>query len=331
MWARHLGYMVEEGAIDSRPLQEINVQGWTPQASLSPVVRDISLPQGFRYCSDHPKSVYTKLIADMAERKNLSIADLLAAQVGFTKADPLWEPYAIFPVLDYGRTVYYQGRTYDDIPGQSTKRFPGRREALYGARYWVYGIDDLRRDKTPVAVVVESILNVLSLRRFMRENKLKGVTPVCVFKHYISGWQAQKLLELPFLHEVCLLYDHDATRDAWAKAPKISDRIDVSVAEMPPGPGGKKNDPNDDVVTAWQSFLDRRHVDALAPTSALKSPELFTPHEIEPGITALSDPLDPERLQTLLPPPSGPNARTSSSQHEHQKDIWRSRRPETGG
>jgi hypothetical protein len=35
------------------------------------------------------------------------------------------------------------------------------------------------------------------------------------------------------------------------------------VAEMPPGPGGKKNDPNDDPETAWRVFTERKLSDGL--------------------------------------------------------------------
>jgi uncharacterized protein YbaA (DUF1428 family) len=89
-----------------------------------------------------------------------------------------------------------------------------------------------------------------------------------VFKHYLSTPQASKLVELPYVEEVCLLYDHDATRSAWAKAPRISNRIEVTVAQMPPGPGGAKNDPNDDVVTAWQVYEKRQRADMLSTNLA---------------------------------------------------------------
>lgn len=281
-WARRLGYVLDEdtGDAGSRNLDEINMFS-VEQRQTEAVVKDIALPAGFRWCSDYPHSIYTALIGEMAERKNLTLQDLLQAQVGFTKDDPKWEPYALFPVLDYGHVVYWQGRTYVDPPGQSTKRFPDRREAPYGAKYWVYGIDNLRKERSPIVIVVESILNVLSLRRFIREHRLAGVTPVCVFKHYLSAPQARKLLQLDFVREICLLYDHDATRSAWDKSVRLVAKVRTSVAQMPPGPGGQKNDPNDDVVAAWNAFEHRVRADRL--TTALAAGFAPAPKKLVPA------------------------------------------------
>jgi hypothetical protein len=295
-WLHFLGYAVEEGETPSKALDQMDLQPWAPQAKQSVIVRDIPLPLGFHRCADYPRSVYTQLIGEMAVRKHLQLEDFIAVGVGFTLDDPKWEPYAIFPVFDYGRTVYWQGRTYDDVPGESTKRFPNRTEAPYGAKYWVYGIDELRESKTPVVLVVESILNVLSLRRYMREKGCSGVTPVCVFKHYLSTPQARKIFDLPFVKEVCLLYDHDATLSAWQRSPRVSDRGLVTVAQMPPGFGGAKNDPNDDPAAAWKVFKARVRADRLNSTLALGFDK---PSAIKPIRTSvLESPLD--RLQTIL-------------------------------
>ncbi len=269
-WARYLGYEVhdEGGVAQARPIEELVFDPRRDRSNALPIVASVPLPKGFAYCKDRPKSVYTELIGEMAERKNLTLDELVQAQVGFTKLDPKWEPYAIFPCFEYGQVVYYQGRTYVDVPGESTKLFPSRREVQYGAKYWVYGIDELREAQAPIAIAEESILNVLSLRKFMREHKLSGAVPVCVFKHYISKPQARKLMNLPFLKEICLLYDHDATDSSWEKSPLIADKVRVTVAEMPPGPGGAKNDPNDDVETAWQVFEERQQADAVTSLSA---------------------------------------------------------------
>ena len=182
--------------------------------------------------------------------------------------------------------VYYQGRTYVDVPRESTKRFPTREECPNSSKFWIYNIDELRKTGG-IALAMESILNVLTMRRFFRENGITGIVPVCIFKHYLSKPQARKILEVPNLKEICLLYDHDATRLAWEKTPMLSDRVSVTVAEMPPGPGGEKNDPNDDPVAAWAAFEARERSDALSilryklelerPAST-ERPLLSTPH-----------------------------------------------------
>jgi len=258
-WAKFLGYAVSDGnAVQAEPLEDINLEAQHDEETPLPLAKEVRLPHGFTYCHEQPRSVYTALIGEMAERKNLTIEDLMEAKVGFTKDDPKWEPYAIFPTFEYGRVVYWQGRTYCDVPGESTKRFPGREEVPNGAKYWIYGIDQLRSSKSEIVLVMESILNVLSMRRFFREQAITNITPVCVFKHYLSKPQARKLIEISSIKEICLLYDHDATRSSWEKSPMVSDRITVTVAEMPPGRGGEKNDPNDDPTAAWEAFEQRQ-------------------------------------------------------------------------
>lgn len=293
-WARWLGYLVEEdGVVQASPLEEIDLEPDYDRSAALPVVADIKLPEGFTYCHAKPDSVYTELIAEMAERKHLTIEDLMEAKVGFTKVDLKWEPYAIFPCFEYNHVVYYQGRTYVDVPGEPTKLFPNRQEAPFGAKYWIYGIDELRAAQCKVAIAVESILNVLSMRKFMREHRLTGAVPVCVFKHYLSGPQAKKLMRLPFLEEICLLYDHDATASSWEKSPVIADRVRVTVAEMLPGPGGEKNDPNDDPATAWEVFAKRKRSDALTALVA-KTSGNFANHAKRPETsTPRPPPIDP--------------------------------------
>lgn len=264
-WARFLGYdIAESGSAQAQPLEELDLNATRDEDLPLPVVRDVQMPLGFTYCHARPRDYYTTLIAEMAERKHLSIEDLFEAKVGFTKIDPKWEPYAIFPCFEYDRRVYWQGRTYVDVPDESTKRFPGRNEVPNGAKYWVYGINELRDSRAQIVLVMESILNVLSMRRFLREENITNVSPVCVFKHYLSKPQAKKLTTIPSLREICLLYDHDATRSSWEKSPMITNRmLRVTIAEMPPGPGGEKNDPNDDPAAAWAAFEARQTSDAL--------------------------------------------------------------------
>jgi hypothetical protein len=263
-WAKFLGYdITDDGTTQAQPLEELDLNATRDEDLPLPVVRDVRLPLGFTYCHERPRDIYTTLIGEMAERKHLAIEDLFEAKVGFTKVDPKWEPYAIFPCFEYDRVVYWQGRTYVDVPGESTKRFPGRDEVPNGAKYWIYGINELRESRAEIALVMESILNVLSMRRFFREHQITNIAPICVFKHYLSKPQAKKLLAVPALKEICLLYDRDATRASWEKSPMISDRKMVTIAEMPPGPGGEKNDPNDDPVAAWAAFEARQTSDAV--------------------------------------------------------------------
>jgi hypothetical protein len=257
-WARRLGHEIDDKKVPAQDINEVDLNFEKPRTDDMPIVADIPLPRGFRLCSKYPKSVYTSLIAEMAEAKNLTLEDLMAINVGFTKDSPKWEPYAIFPSYEYGRVVYYQGRTYVDGEG-GTKKFPSRTEVPYGMKYWVYGIDEAREAK--VVVVVESILNVLSLRREFRKRKMQDFETVCVFRHGLSSYQAKKIRQLPHIKEAVLLFDHDATRRTWEKVPALVNHINLSVAPMPAGPGGDKNDPNDDPEGALWAIKHRQPAD----------------------------------------------------------------------
>lgn len=254
-WARALGYQFTS-ATDVSQVDFADLEAAKPEAFYLPVPRSVALPKGFTLLSEEPKSVYARCIAEMAERKNLSREDFLSAKVGFTREDPLWEPFAIFPVVDGKEVPYYQGRTYVDIPGETTKKFPSRKIIPYGATFWVYNINQLRYTHAPIVLVVESILNVLSLKRKLKELGRKDVVPVAVFKHHVSRYQFARLMACKDVKEICFLFDHDAIDITWRmQLPAIGRRI--SIAEMPAAPDNKKLDPNDDVDTAMEVFERR--------------------------------------------------------------------------
>lgn len=256
-WCRALGHQLAHGGDFAAVNLDSLFEEKKPELQV-PIVSEIPLPEGFTSIKSQPKSVYTRLISEMAIRKNLIKEDFLEANVGFTRVDPKWESFAIFPVTEYARTVYYQGRTYVDVPGESTKLFPSRKECRFGASNFVYNIDVLRDTKAPIAIVVESILNVLSLRWKLRELGITEVVPVCVFKHYISEVQMRKLLRISSLKEICVIFDYDAIDKTWDMLKSLGHRIKMTIAEMPYQEGNKKLDPNDDVEGAIRAFDTRK-------------------------------------------------------------------------
>lgn len=257
-WARRLGYHFSNGNDATSHLSLKELFNIKPEVrSILPVVAEVKLPDGFEYCQDSMASVYTRLIGEMAVRKNLVLEDLIEARVGFTRSHPAWEPFAIFPVFEYDTVVYYQGRTYVDEPDVKTKKFPSNNEVKYGARYWVYNIDEAMKKKARKIIVVESILNVLSLRWYLREQGVSDIVPVAAFKHSVSFEQFYKLSKMHHVEEVCLLFDHDAIKESWNDARKFTNRFKLTVAEMPEGTDNKRLDPNDDVALAWKVYQDR--------------------------------------------------------------------------
>lgn len=258
-WAQALGYrfVSDDDGFSSTPVEEILYEP-EPQASIVPVLQKIDLPAGYTPIARRPDSIYTKLITKMARRKNLDYADFVEAKVGYTMDNPRWEPHAIFPVYEYDYCVYYQGRTYVDVPGESTKCFPSRNEVKWGAGYWVYNINAVRETSPEIVVVVESILNVLSLRRKLRELGWNTVVPVCVFKHHISAVQVIKLMRCKGVKEFCLLFDHDAIATTWKQVGHLCNKVAVTVAEMPMKDGNEKLDPNDDVEAAIVAIEKRQ-------------------------------------------------------------------------
>jgi hypothetical protein len=106
-------------------------------------------------------------------------------------------------------------------------------------------------------VVVESILNVLSLQRRLAELGLREYVPVCVFKHALSRVQHRKITRSRRLAEFCFLFDFDATSAAWRACGSVDDLLRVSVAEMP-DLGNPTLDPNDNVDAAIEALQRRR-------------------------------------------------------------------------
>jgi hypothetical protein len=229
--------------------------------ALTPV-QVVALPEGFRLLSKNRSSCYWRFCREMAERKHLSVEDLEEAGAGFTR-EGAWEPYCIFPVYEGVRCAYYQGRTYSDDGFDSTKRFPSKQVVRYGPSYWVYNLDALASKEVELVVIVESILNVLSLRRRLRELDFGPViAPVCVFSHRLSAAQVAKLRRYKHIKEFCLLFDSDSTVLAEQTALNLGMAMRITVARMPSGinaDGSPRytNDANDDVDTALQAVAGR--------------------------------------------------------------------------
>lgn len=265
-WARWLGYAVDDSGTPMLSLDELlNLLDAPKSTSVIPVINEISLPGDFHSCFDNPDSVYTRHIGQMAKRKNLMPEDLVNAGVGYSTSDTAWQWFAIFPVLEYGRLVYFQGRTYwddmtseDDMKKSPTKKFPSRQEAPLSSKYWIYGIDEIDQDGVDTVIVVESILNVLSLKKKLADLGVTNMVPICVFKHSVSKTQFLKLLRFKNIKEAILLFDFDAIDLSWKDAKRIDDLIRVSIAEMPYAEGAPKIDPNDDVDAAWSAIGKRK-------------------------------------------------------------------------
>jgi hypothetical protein len=258
-WAKFLGYEVD-GSLGGAGIDEVEgmLKLLEPKREvITPVATGVQLPKGFTLLSKEPHGVYTDAIESMANRKNLELHDFVEVGAGFTRYGA-WEPYCVFPVYEFGRLVYYQGRTYAESPGERSKKFPSRKELPLGARYWVYNIDALADPGVTSALVVESILNVLSLKKEFKALGIKHVVPIAVFKHKVSRPQFAKILRFSNLKELCLLFDRDATALSWQSAPQIINRIRLTVAEMPYVAGKKTLDPNDDVVAAVEAFRSRK-------------------------------------------------------------------------
>ena len=262
-WAARMGYDFDMSNMDLYETRQIDdLFGdldsiYATKRSVIAYVNDVKLPNGFIPLSDDPNCGYARLIEKMAIRKNLDLETFIQAGAGFTRDEPYWEPFCIFPVYEWGKVVYYQGRTYTDpkpdpVTGKkpSTKQFPSRRDIKLGSRYWVYNIDKLRK-RGRIAIVVESIFNVLSLERALGPDT--DIIPVAIFKHKISPEQQAKILTANGVEELCLMFDPDAISSSWESCSKLANLLKVTVADkMPEGV-----DPNDDVQEALRCF-DRR-------------------------------------------------------------------------
>jgi len=221
------------------------------------IVTEVKLPSGFMPLTRDGRDGYHRMAAGMARRKKLTLEALVDAGAGVAPGNYRWEPYVIFPVWEWGRVVYYQGRTLIDPFEGETKQFPSRSELPRGSRYWIYGIDELRRTGG-VAVLVESILNTLSLRIELAKRGLSEYVPICIFKHKLSKEQLAKLVRCRGVKEVSFLYDADATASADQEAAALVNKFPlVTVAEMP------KGDANDDASLAVDRLLVRRPPEVL--------------------------------------------------------------------
>jgi hypothetical protein len=291
-WAKRLGLTFDFGTwtpaavgMDQLAVLTASLDGLAEGPSRrSGYIPEVELPRGFTALRDEPDSAYARLIGKMAERKRLTLDVLTEAGVGFTREDRRWEPFAIFPVFEYRRPVYFQGRTYQDPKdGGSTKQFPTRTECPLSSRYWIYGADEVAA-QGGVVIFVEAILNVLSLRLALARRGVTGVVPAAVFKHKLSLEQVQKVMATGRrarqgghpVTEFCFMYDGrtsdevrrglpgDAARAARLDAARLAATAPVTIVDLP-----DRVDPNDDADLAVDLFLRRRRWDRQSDLSSL--------------------------------------------------------------
>jgi len=253
-----LGHEIDDQGTTAATIDEIETLiDEISTVTSTPVLSGIRLPVGFTKIDKEPECAYTRLITRMAHKKGLDYEDFVNAGVGFTRDDPLWEPYAIFPIIEFGRVVYYQGRTYGTPPDGKTKRFPSK--AQYGSKYWVYNIDAVRKTQAGVIVIiVESILNVLSLQKLINDMGHTNIIPLAIFKHSVSVPQGKKIMACKNIEEICFMYDSDFWAHGFKDAQNMANFKKVTVSHMPNHSSGKKQDPNDDPSEAWKAFLSRK-------------------------------------------------------------------------
>jgi hypothetical protein len=273
-WLRSVGYEVNQDDIGtSLGNQDIGAavrqalsgtEGYRKRGAAA-----CSLPKGFTTVWDAVEQRRHKgacnLVSMMAADKNLSLDDMAEMGVGFVPlrtGDPDWYLYAIFPVILHGYAVYFQGRDLLD----GSKKFPSRDVAGSGCADWVYNLDELRDSSVRKAVIVESVLNVISLRKKLREQKIQDVVPVATFSAALSQRQRKMVFGMKHLAEVTIFFDHDATDKAWRFAEECfryaRSGVSVTVAEMP-SVCGPKSDPNDDMDAAFEAWQRRAVFDPM--------------------------------------------------------------------
>lgn len=262
-WSKRIGVELDlsKDSLSSTTVEDIE-QAFSEltgksRAGLVDVVTEVDLPRGFTPLTMDGTDTYHRLAGAMARRKNLDLQALVEAGAGVAPSNHLWEPYVIFPVIEWGRVVYYQGRTMIDPPGGTTKKFPSRKSLPRGSRYWIYNIDELR-EKGGTAIAVESILNVLSLKLELDYRGITGFVPIAVFKHKLSPEQVAKLRRIKKISELNFLYDVDATADANNEAYRLANSFpSVSVTTMP------VDDANDNARLAVDQLLARTRPEVL--------------------------------------------------------------------
>lgn len=293
-WSRKAGYPIDLENIEAPSSIKVDEMAEVIESldqvgvpvKPSGYVPSVILPRGFTRVIDDPNCAYSRLIGKMAIRKGLNFDILSKAGVGYTKLDRKWEPFAIFPVFEWERPVYYQGRTYIDLPGASTKLFPTNKECPISSKFWLYNIDKVPQIQLigGIIILVESILNVLSLEVELAHRQIVNVVPVAVFKHKLSSPQREKLIATMArarlrgnpVKEVCVMYDGrtkdeivsgktgDAAITAREDASALSSVVSTSVVDLP-----DKLDPNDNPSLAVNYFLNRKpynRIQCVVPT-----------------------------------------------------------------
>jgi hypothetical protein len=184
-------------------------------APVEPEYQEIPLPSGCKPLgvSKWGVSSYTKSLIE----KGIFPEEVLEFDLHYCP-EGKYEGYVIFPFIEDGEVVYWQGRA--SLPDMMRKINPSKVEAPLGKAHWLY-----RRNRIPKGskvYLVEGSLDDISAERYLKKHFGEGHYPTSLQGTALSfptenthplNSQFGQLMEIE-PSEVCVLFDPDAKRKA---------------------------------------------------------------------------------------------------------------------
>lgn len=178
--------------------------------------RKVNLPESFTLLSLGQGPNANRARNYMASR-GYDIEELTFRGVGYCVSGP-YAYRIIIPFYAKGELIYFNARQFIELG--SKHKNPGKEEFGIGKSQLIYNIDALHRYQT--VYMVESATNALTL----------GDNTIAFGGKRISDYQLSKVLDSP-VKRCVLIWDPDATWEAYRVALQICQYKQVKVVEMP--------------------------------------------------------------------------------------------------
>ena len=163
-------------------------------------VKSIKPPLGF-------KRVFQD---DYCESRKLTKRNLKQHKIGYTNLVPSLKDYVIFLVEEDGECKGYLSRYTGNLPKGSKKpKYNNAKNCEFS--HLLYGFDEITKN-TKVVIVVEGLIDKLTIDNYLGLYKEEDVKCVATFGKKISKFQILKL-QSKGVEDLILIYDEDAIKE----------------------------------------------------------------------------------------------------------------------
>lgn len=148
--------------------------------------------------------------------------------IGYSNLIPSLNNYVLFSVVEDGECRGYVARYTKNISKDDKKTLRYKNDK--GAKFsnLIFGYDEIIENKTNTVIIVEGIIDKITLDNVLELNKQDDIKAVCTFGKKISFSQTIKLIRKN-VKNIILLLDYDAIKEMKKHGTRLESNFNVEI------------------------------------------------------------------------------------------------------